>query len=544
MPVALSELNGSKQVRADHVAVYIRWSTEEQGEGTTEAEQREACEAYVVSQGWKVSQHLVFIDAGYSGGSISRPELSRLRAMVAADEVDCVVAMKVDRLSRSVRDIVALVLEEWEGRCYFRSAREPIDTSTHVGKFSFYLLAAFAEWERETIRERTYGGKVRRAKEGRHLGHAPFGYRSVESDRGQGGLREIVPEEAAAVRHIFRMAAQGLGYRRIGNWLNEQGYQTKNGIRFSGPSVQSIVENPVYMGKAVYGQTRVNPLHKRDPLKHPRQVRGNPIVVDGAQPAIVTEEEWHAAREAVAGRAARMKPAGGHYVSKLGGFNRAVSSEFLLTGLLYSGCVSEMGNRFRMSGKHRWEDGKSQFKYYTCNGKLHGKGHTCTTGYIRCELVDEVVVREFLARYGDQERRAASVRAAVEREVGAGRAALETRRADLAKRQRDAQRRIERYRMDYDQGELSGRRFEALVAGVEAEQEQMAREAAELTVKEAQAKGSLARHDALVQQLAVVDAWESLPVAQKKELLRAGIQEVSVTGNARDGIDIEIKFLG
>ena len=56
-------------------------------------------------------------------------------------------------------------------------------------------LGAVAELERETIRERTYGGKLRRAKEGRHLGHAPFGYRAVEG--GQGGVREVVAEEAA-----------------------------------------------------------------------------------------------------------------------------------------------------------------------------------------------------------------------------------------------------------------------------------------------------------------------------------------------------------
>ncbi|HWI66569.1 MAG TPA: recombinase family protein, partial [Symbiobacteriaceae bacterium] len=82
------------------VAIYIRWSTEDQGEGTTLEVQSETCRAYLVSQGWAVNPELIFIDDGYSGGSIERPAMARLRSAVAAGEVHCVVVYKLDRLSR------------------------------------------------------------------------------------------------------------------------------------------------------------------------------------------------------------------------------------------------------------------------------------------------------------------------------------------------------------------------------------------------------------------------------------------------------------
>jgi site-specific DNA recombinase len=115
------------QIDADRVAVYIRWSTEEQGEGTTLTIQTEACRFFVQSQGWRFREELVFVDDGWSGGSLDRPGLNRLRQAVAEGAVGCVVVYKLDRLSRSVPDLVRLIFEEWDGCCFVRSAREPVE---------------------------------------------------------------------------------------------------------------------------------------------------------------------------------------------------------------------------------------------------------------------------------------------------------------------------------------------------------------------------------------------------------------------------------
>ncbi|HWI53053.1 MAG TPA: recombinase family protein, partial [Symbiobacteriaceae bacterium] len=160
------------------VAIYIRWSTEDQGEGTTLDVQMEACQAFILSQGWSVAPERIYIDDGISGGTLERPALSRLRSAISQGFVDCVVVYKLDRLSRSVVDMVRLVLDEWEGHCCIKSAREPIDTLTQTGRLFFYQLMSFAEWERSVIRERTFAGKLRRAQEGKNPGiTAAYGYR-------------------------------------------------------------------------------------------------------------------------------------------------------------------------------------------------------------------------------------------------------------------------------------------------------------------------------------------------------------------------------
>jgi site-specific DNA recombinase len=150
------------------VAVYIRWSTEEQTEGTTLEVQRERCSLFIRSQGWEHDPQLTFIDDGYSGGTLNRPALTRLRAAVRAGQVDCVVSYSIDRLSRNLADIVALVQKEWAGRAVFRSASQPISTDegNPAGQLIFNMLASFAEFERGLIRERTFSGLVRRAQEG------------------------------------------------------------------------------------------------------------------------------------------------------------------------------------------------------------------------------------------------------------------------------------------------------------------------------------------------------------------------------------------
>lgn len=114
----------------DKVAIYIRWSTEDQGEGTTLDVQLEACRAYMASQGWSYREELVYVDDGVSGATMERPALTRLRAAVAQGQVECVVVYKLDRLSRSVADTARLVMDEWEGICSVKSAREPIEVGS------------------------------------------------------------------------------------------------------------------------------------------------------------------------------------------------------------------------------------------------------------------------------------------------------------------------------------------------------------------------------------------------------------------------------
>lgn len=368
-----------RQVRPDRVAIYIRWSTDEQGEGTTLDVQREACCSYVHSQGWQVNPDLVFVDDGHSGSSLRRPALTRLRQLVRDDAVDCVVVFKLDRLSRNVVDTVNLALREWDGRTFLKSAREPIDTSSAVGKQLFYMLAGYAEWERSVIRERTLAGKLRRAQQGRNPGfRRPYGYSSGQ----QSGSYAVVPAEAALVRRIFDLYACGMGYQAIANGLNQGGSTFRGGRPFSAGTVSEILRNRSYVGDLVYRQRPINPRRATDE-RAPRQVRNaTPMVVHSpGLPCIVEPDLFERVQALRRGRAQAAPP------------NRAVGSNSLLTGLLrcqHCGCrlVSRRGSGARGTA------------YYVCARARRSEAVPCRCGYLPQDRLDEFLVQRLLARYG------------------------------------------------------------------------------------------------------------------------------------------------
>jgi site-specific DNA recombinase len=245
------------EIHPDKVALYIRWSTDDQAAGTTLDVQMEGCRHYALSQGWLVRDDLIFIDDGYSGGSLDRPALTRLRRLVQEHQVECVVCYKLDRLSRSVLDTVNLVLEEWDDLCHVKSAREPIDTASHAGKMFFYTLVSYAEWERSLIRERTASGRLRRAQEGRWAaGRPPYGYTKDDGRR-----LTPHPEEAPVVARIFREYISGKGSGLIAARLNADGIPFR-GKSWRAGGVKRVLENPVYNGELIYGATRANPRYK------------------------------------------------------------------------------------------------------------------------------------------------------------------------------------------------------------------------------------------------------------------------------------------
>jgi site-specific DNA recombinase len=214
------------EIKPDKIAIYVRWSTDEQTGNTTLEVQLEGCKHYIISQGWQVNEELIFIDDGYSGGNLLRPGMKKLRKAIQDEKVDCVVVFKLDRLSRSVRDTVNLVLDEWDGTTYLKSAREPVDTTTPMGKQFFYMLVSYAEWERSVIRERTYSGKIKRAKDGQNPGiRAPYGYKIGAVK----GSFEIVEPEAKIVWYIFEKYAAGTGIISIVTDLNKQGIKNRSG---------------------------------------------------------------------------------------------------------------------------------------------------------------------------------------------------------------------------------------------------------------------------------------------------------------------------
>lgn len=360
-----------KGIDPGKVAVYIRWSTDDQAEGTTLQVQMEGCRHYVLSQGWRFTPELLFVDDGCSGGRLDRPALGRLRTLVQAGQVDCVVVFKLDRLSRSVLDMVNLVLEEWNGRTALRSAREPVDTGSSMGKQFFYMLTSFAEWERSVIRERTQAGRRARAAQGYKASpRAPYGYRHGAAT----GSYAVQEDEAVLVRRIFRLSASGLGAAAIAARLNAQGLLGRGGHQWSERSLRYLLRNPVYTGTMVYGRLSRNPRRGKR--------RGEPFWVRNSQPLVVEESPFIPPiieRELFARVQRAMGCRGGVASGGTEGGTpycghptpRAADSPHLLSGVARCVCGHSMLARTdRRAGR--------VYESYTCLGKKT-KGPACCT---------------------------------------------------------------------------------------------------------------------------------------------------------------------
>ena len=225
------------------VAIYLRVSTTEQAEeGYSIAAQRDRLKAYIVSQGWELSE--IYEDAGFSGGNLNRPAFLKLREDLRKKNFDLILVYKLDRLSRNMRDLSNLVHEMDESGVYFKSATEPFDTTTPAGKLIFNMLGSVAEFERGMIAERVKMGMLQKAKEGNGiLGfNHPYGYRYEE-----GGL-QVEDREAMVVKRIYDEYLKGHSLQDIATGMNMKDIKTKNLKAWTRQTVLNVLTNPLYAG--------------------------------------------------------------------------------------------------------------------------------------------------------------------------------------------------------------------------------------------------------------------------------------------------------
>ena len=147
------------------VILYLRVSTNDQVEGYSIDMQKEKLLAYCKAHDWIVVA--IVIDPGFSGSNLERPGIQKVIHEVECGNTDMVLVYKLDRLSRSQKDTLWLIED-----CFlpngvdFTSMQESLDTSTPFGRAMVGLLSVFNQLERESIKERTFGGRLERAKDG------------------------------------------------------------------------------------------------------------------------------------------------------------------------------------------------------------------------------------------------------------------------------------------------------------------------------------------------------------------------------------------
>lgn len=221
---------------------YIRVSKEKE-EGYSPDTQLAKIRAYCDAQGLYLVD--VYSDLDISGRTDDRPGWQAMLRRVAQGDIDRVVVYRLDRFSRDVADFMATLKRMREYGCEIASVNESFDTSTPMGRAMVGLLAVFAQLESETIGERIKDNLAQAVRSrGIHLGaKPPYGY-----SRHKGKL-SVIPEQAEIVRWIYRQYLSGQGTRAIASQLTQRGVPAPRGGRvWRYTSVQTILENPVYMG--------------------------------------------------------------------------------------------------------------------------------------------------------------------------------------------------------------------------------------------------------------------------------------------------------
>jgi DNA invertase Pin-like site-specific DNA recombinase len=193
--------------RPKRVALYLRVSTSEQ----TTANQRRELMAVAERHGWNVTD--VFEDAGISGakGRDQRPDYDRLMKAVARREIDMVAAWSVDRLGRSLTDLLGFLNELHQKGVDLFLHQQGLDTSTSAGRAMFQMLGVFAEFERAMIQERVMAGLQRARAEGKTLGRPRTDAKTeatiTKALRSGTGIRKVAKLVGVGVGTVQRVKA-------------------------------------------------------------------------------------------------------------------------------------------------------------------------------------------------------------------------------------------------------------------------------------------------------------------------------------------------
>lgn len=221
---------------------YVRVSTEEQArEGVSQAAQDARIRAFALATGRDLAE--VVIDDGQSAKSLVRPGLEQVLGAVRQRTVDAVIVLKLDRLTRSVRDLGALLdlLARYDTALV--SVSESLDTASAAGRLMVNVLGSVAQWEREAISERTAFALAHKRQNGQAYCRTPFGY-----DRKGDALVPNRPQQRALAT-VRRMAAKGASLRQIAAKLTRDGIAAPRGRLWHASGVRPVLNSKIASGQ-------------------------------------------------------------------------------------------------------------------------------------------------------------------------------------------------------------------------------------------------------------------------------------------------------
>ena len=521
--VGVVPMNGSR------AGLYARVSSEQQAKENTIASQLEALKQRMRQDGTTLEEELCFLDEGYSGSTLLRPSLERLRDVAAAGGLDRLYVHSPDRLARKYAYQV-LLIDEWR-----RCGVEVIFLNRTIGTspeddLLLQVQGMVAEYERAKILERSRRGKRHAGRRGsvNVLSGAPYGYHYLREHEGGGEASyQVRLEEARVVRQIFEwVAGDRLSIGEVCRRLGAQAVPSPRGKNYWDRStVWAILKNPAYKGSAAFGKTRIGERRPRlrayrGQAEQPRRAYSTYDVpcdewISIPVPPIVGEELFDAVAEQLAENRAR------HRQTKRG-------VRYLLQGLLVCRCCGHAfyGKPLSLrSRKGKYRD----YAYYRCigmDGYRFGGQRICENRQVRTDMLEEAVWSDVSALLNEPQRLEQEYERRLNDDGKQARAASDQQLAAMIQR---LQRGIARLIDAYEDGLLERAEFEPRVKTAKSRLEKLQVEAQALAEDRAQEQ-QLRLVIGQLQEFAgrVRDGVQQADWAARRELIRTLVKRVEI----------------
>ena len=405
-------------------AIYARVSSEQQREAHTIASQTAALIEWAKTLDLEVPKAWIVEDEGYSGATLERPGLERVRDLAAEGQIQVVLVYSPDRLSRKYAYQILLIEELARHGVETRFLNAP-PGATAEDQLLVQFQGMIAEYERAQILERSRRGKRHRARAGEIsvLSGAPYGYRYIRKSDEAPAAYAVSETEARVVQQVYESyTVAGWSIGAITRWLNEHGVATrKPGTRWERSMVWAMLRNPAYRGTACFGKTRVAP---RQRVTRALRARGGMTTRNSAHherpreewieipvPALIDEPTFARAQELL------------HE-------NKVRSRRRTITPSLVQGLVSCRRCGYALS-RTSTRSSARLIHYYRCIGSdawRHLGGPRCDNRPVRQDLLDQIVWTEVIRLLEDP----ALIQHELDRRLAAARAADPTKQREQA----------------------------------------------------------------------------------------------------------------
>lgn len=357
------------------IALYSRVSTSEQSEHGYSVKEQEQVLIKEVVKNFPGYDYETYTDSGISGKNIEgRPAMKRLLQDVKDNKIEMVLSWKLNRISRSMRDVFNIIHEFKEHDVGYKSISENIDTSNASGEVLVTMFGLIGSIERSTLISNVKMSMNAKARSGEAITGRVLGYKLSFNPLTQKNDLVIEENEANIVREIFDLYLNhNKGFKAITTILNKKGYRTINKNPFSVFGVKYILNNPVYKGFVRFNNHQNWSVQRRSGKSDENDV----ILVKGKHEAIISEEVFDQVHEKLASKS--FKP------------GRPIGGDFYLRSLIK---CPECGNNMicrRTYYKTKKSKERTIKRYYICSLFNRSGSSACHSNSINAEVVERVI---------------------------------------------------------------------------------------------------------------------------------------------------------